>query len=82
MTIGTGDEPQNVSVLLDTGSFELWVNPDCGASSVSGLCRGFGHYDPALSPTAASLNTSFAIAYGSGAASGTYYTDDIYINSE
>ena len=30
MDVGTSTKKQNLSVLLDTGSFELWVNPDCG----------------------------------------------------
>lgn len=82
MTIGTSDRQQTVSVLLDTGSFELWVNPDCGASNVPSLCNDFGHYDPALSSTSTSLNKPYSISYGAGGSSGTYYTDDVYINSE
>ncbi|KAI2467318.1 acid protease [Annulohypoxylon bovei var. microspora] len=80
MTIGTGDNPQSVSVLLDTGSFEMWVNPNCSASNVKDYCEAFGHYDPTLSPTAKNLNTNFGIQYGQGSASGIYYTDDVYLS--
>ncbi|KAI1086841.1 acid protease [Rostrohypoxylon terebratum] len=80
MTLGTGENPQTVSVLLDTGSFEMWVNPNCSAANVQEYCEAFGHYDPDMSPTAKSLNTNFGIQYGQGSASGIYYTDDVYLS--
>ncbi|KAI1101626.1 acid protease [Jackrogersella minutella] len=80
MIIGTGENPQAVSVLLDTGSFELWVNPNCTASNVQDYCNAFGRYDPSLSPTARNLNTNFGIQYGQGSASGVYYKDDVYLS--
>ncbi|KAI1075987.1 aspartic peptidase domain-containing protein [Whalleya microplaca] len=80
LTIGTSSKPQVVDVLLDTGSFELWVNPDCATSNVPELCTALGHYDPSLSSTSRMLGADFAIKYGSGGTSGVYYTDDIYIS--
>ncbi|KAK7967697.1 uncharacterized protein PG986_001974 [Apiospora aurea] len=80
LTVGTSASPQKVDVLLDTGSFELWVNPDCGKSNVPAFCRGFGQYDPTKSSTAQNLAQGFSIQYGSGSSSGTYYTDNIYIS--
>ncbi|KAI1385408.1 acid protease [Hypoxylon trugodes] len=80
LTMGTGDDPQSVSVLIDTGSFELWVNPDCSSTNVKDYCDAFGHYDPARSPSAKNLNKNFGIQYGQGSASGSYYTDDVYIS--
>ncbi|RYP08686.1 hypothetical protein DL765_008709 [Monosporascus sp. GIB2] len=81
LTIGNSDPPQAVNVLLDTGSFELWVNPDCGQAAEPRFCEEFGRYDPALSSTGEDLGQPFEIQYGSGATSGTYYRDDIYINN-
>ncbi|RYP71052.1 hypothetical protein DL769_004765 [Monosporascus sp. CRB-8-3] len=81
LTIGNSDPPQAVNVLLDTGSFELWVNPDCGQAAEPGFCEEFGRYDPALSSTGEDLGQPFEIEYGSGATSGTYHRDDIYINN-
>ncbi|KAK8065394.1 acid protease [Apiospora hydei] len=80
LTVGTSISPQKVDVLLDTGSFELWVNPDCDKSNVPAFCRGFGQYDPTKSSTSQNLEQGFSIQYGSGSSSGTYYTDDIYIS--
>ncbi|OTA96568.1 hypothetical protein M434DRAFT_8765 [Hypoxylon sp. CO27-5] len=80
LALGTSSNPQTVNVLLDTGSFELWVNPNCTSSNVQDYCQQLGHYDPKLSPTAKSLNRNFGIQYGQGNASGSYYTDDVYLS--
>ncbi|KAI1633054.1 aspartic peptidase domain-containing protein [Biscogniauxia mediterranea] len=80
LSIGTSSNPQIVDVLIDTGSFELWVNPDCAASNVPDFCNAFGHYDPRRSPSAQRLGGDFKIEYGSGSAEGTYYKDDLYIS--
>lgn len=49
-----GSPPQTVTVLVDTGSSELWVNPDC-VSELSSYqekqCVDFGHYNPDKSNT-------------------------------
>ncbi|KAI0592921.1 aspartic peptidase domain-containing protein [Biscogniauxia sp. FL1348] len=80
LSIGTGGNPQIIDVLIDTGSFELWVNPDCASSNVPDFCNAFGHYDPGRSPSSQRLGGDFIIEYGSGSAEGTYYKDDLYIS--
>lgn len=85
MAIGTGKDGkrQVVDVLIDTGSFELWVDPVCSASNVPDFCNAFGRYDPALSTTSRKVgDRRFTIKYGSGQATGDYYKDDIYISGE
>ncbi len=78
-TVSIGTPPQPVFVQLDTGSFELWVNPDC--TTVSGadalFCERVGQYETTRSSTAASLGTSRTLRYGIGSANITYFTDTI-----
>ncbi|KAK3905466.1 putative aspartic-type endopeptidase [Staphylotrichum tortipilum] len=77
--LSIGTPPQPVFVQLDTGSFELWVNPDC--TTVSGadalFCERVGQYETTRSSTAASLGTSRTLRYGIGSANITYFTDTI-----
>ncbi|KAH8673316.1 aspartic peptidase domain-containing protein [Xylariales sp. PMI_506] len=78
LDIGLGS-PSQVEVLLDTGSFELWVNPNCTSSSVPTYCQDFGFYNPIKSTSSHNLGTSFSISYSNGFASGIYYTDTVSI---
>ncbi|KAI0436611.1 aspartic peptidase domain-containing protein [Xylaria telfairii] len=78
--LNIGTPPQPVFVQLDTGSFELWVNPNCatlqGTSDVR-FCRAVGHYDPSSSSTAIELATTKTLRYGIGSANIQYVVDSI-----
>ncbi|KAI2609172.1 acid protease [Hypoxylon sp. NC1633] len=75
-----GTPAQQVYVQLDTGSFELWVNPDCsdlqGSADVK-FCQAVGHYEPSSSSSAAQIAGSKTLRYGIGSAQVQYVTDDI-----
>ena len=64
---------------LDTGSFELWVNPDCTAVSGAdaAFCERVGQFDTTKSSTATSLGTTRTLRYGIGSANISYVTDTI-----
>ncbi|KAG0052558.1 hypothetical protein BGZ83_002436 [Gryganskiella cystojenkinii] len=67
ITVGLGTPAQNVDVIFDTGSSDLWVQSSA--------------YDPSQSSTAKDLGETWQIQYGSGDASGEEYTDIATIGS-
>ncbi|ODA77045.1 hypothetical protein RJ55_07563 [Drechmeria coniospora] len=77
--LSIGTPPQKVFAQLDTGSFELWVNPNCSglADADERFCRRIGRYDPANSSTSAVSGLGKSLRYGIGAANITYVLDDI-----
>ena len=79
LPVNIGTPPQSQFVQLDTGSFELWVNPTCSAlnSGDSMFCDSVGNFNSAQSSTFSSLGTTKSLRYGIGAANITYVKDDI-----
>lgn len=77
MNIGT--PAQQVYVQLDTGSFELWVNPQCSGLSLSdaAFCDQTGKYNRAKSTTAIAMKTGKTLSYGLGSANISYVKDTI-----
>lgn len=81
MDIGTPPQPQYVQ--LDTGSFELWVNPDCSNLETAmdrKFCESVGRYNPDASSTSVKLDGSKTLVYGIGRAKIGYVTDDIALS--
>ncbi|KAI1326664.1 aspartic peptidase domain-containing protein [Xylariaceae sp. FL0255] len=77
-----GTPAQPIYVQIDTGSFELWVNPDCAALSDTtdeSFCNNTGHYESSQSTTFATLSSDNVLQYGIGNASIDYVTDTIAI---
>jgi len=79
--VDIGTPPQRVMVMIDTGSYELWVNPLCINSDDPVLCGTYGHYYPQLSNTSSSVAGAFKVNYGTGSAQGLYYSDSIRLSS-
>ncbi|KAK4141406.1 aspartic peptidase domain-containing protein [Dichotomopilus funicola] len=77
--LSIGSPPQPVFVQLDTGSFELWVNPDCTTvtGSDAAFCDRAGQYDATQSSSAVSLGSTRTLRYGIGSANISYFTDTI-----
>lgn len=82
-TVQFGTPPQNIYAQLDTGSFELWVNPDCGSLSTLSdqrFCNAIGQYEPSKSSTSRKTGSSSELKYGIGEASIEYYKDTIALD--
>ncbi|KAL2166995.1 hypothetical protein VTG60DRAFT_1889 [Thermothelomyces hinnuleus] len=67
------------TVLIDTGSYELWVNPRCDKSASESICKSQGVYYPSRSSSSGYVGGDFSITYGTGAVRGTYWSDDMSI---
>ncbi|KAH8666422.1 aspartic peptidase domain-containing protein [Xylariales sp. PMI_506] len=79
ITLEIGNPAQQVMVILDTGSDELWVNPECLTAPAAQIetCLEMGQYDPDSSSTFQNTSKPFRLGYGIGGVNGTYATDDI-----
>ncbi|KAI0127551.1 eukaryotic aspartyl protease [Xylariales sp. AK1849] len=78
LNIGNPAQPNYVQ--LDTGSFELWVNPECSnldSSADLQFCQAVGSYVPASSDSAVVTTSTKTLRYGIGTANIQYVTDDI-----
>lgn len=78
--VGIGTPEQLVKVAIDTGSSELWVDPDCNVTSDVSLaqqCVSFGFYNHKDSSTFVYLNYSNTIQYGIGWTGIEYVEDSI-----
>ncbi|KKY30424.1 putative eukaryotic aspartyl protease [Diaporthe ampelina] len=77
--LNIGSPAQPVYVQLDTGSFELWVNPTCTTLDPSDqeFCNAVGFYNATKSSTAVNLQSNKTLNYGIGSANITYFKDSI-----
>lgn len=68
---------------LDTGSWELWVNPSCSGLSSSAdktFCAAVGQYKPDESSSSDGTGETKTLNYGVGSAEIEYFTDDIALS--
>ena len=73
-----GSNKQEFNLVLDTGSFILWVAQQ-GSYDVSQISN---HFNPSASSTCINSNIAFNQQYGTGSCSGVYYSDNVnYINN-
>ncbi|KAM3579370.1 hypothetical protein VKS41_008229 [Umbelopsis sp. WA50703] len=73
--VSIGTPPQNFSVILDTGSTELWVpGPNCPASECFGAL-----FNTAASSTYVGTTLPIDLVYGIGSDNGTYASDTVQV---
>lgn len=82
--VAIGTPGQTIKLHLDTGSSEMWVNPDCktAGESESALCNSFARFLPDKSDTFTNLKTPGEIQYGSGGVKFIYGKDTVAIGGE
>ncbi|KAK0724356.1 aspartic peptidase domain-containing protein [Lasiosphaeris hirsuta] len=80
LQLDIGTPPQKVKVFIDTGSYELWVNPRCNTSASESLCQSYGNYFPNKSNSSSFVGGDFAVTYGTGAVKGSYWSDIMSIS--
>jgi len=76
-----GTPPQRVKVFIDTGSYELWVNPRCNTSASESICLNHGSYYPNKSSSSNHVGGDFSVTYGTGAVRGSYWSDSMNVAS-
>jgi hypothetical protein len=82
-TVQIGTPAQSVYAQLDTGSWELWVNPSCSGLSSSAdktFCTAVGQYKPDDSSSSDDTGETKTLNYGVGSAEIEYFTDDIALS--
>ncbi|KAI8816701.1 aspartic peptidase domain-containing protein [Fimicolochytrium jonesii] len=77
VTLFLGNPPQPFSVVIDTGSADLWV-PGLQCTTQCGSKR---RYNPTASKTAAQQGLAVSTWYGTGSVSGTVVVDDVRIGN-
>ncbi|KFA47268.1 hypothetical protein S40293_05508 [Stachybotrys chartarum IBT 40293] len=78
-----GNPGQDVYAQLDTGSWELWVSPDCARLETGAdreFCTAAGHYEPNDSSSAEMTGETSSLHYGIGSSEIEYVRDDIALS--
>ncbi|KAB8304531.1 hypothetical protein EYC80_003917 [Monilinia laxa] len=81
ITIQIGYPAQSITLSIDTGSSDLWVNPQCSTSGWTSFCNSYPQYDPTKSTSFIPLSQALNLAYGIGAVTGAYATDNFGMGS-
>ncbi|KAK8095048.1 acid protease [Apiospora hydei] len=81
-SMNLGSPGQIIEVVIDTASYELYVNPDCARAANPTFCASAGRYDALESGTSANLTTRFGVSFGTGGYAGTYFSDVLTLGDD
>ncbi|KAK4156565.1 putative aspartic-type endopeptidase opsB [Chaetomidium leptoderma] len=76
-----GTPPQTLTLILDTGSPDTWINPACDTANVPDDCRAFAHFEPSKSSSLKVTDTTDILRYGIGNATIRYVSETLTIGS-
>ncbi|ETS85667.1 hypothetical protein PFICI_03692 [Pestalotiopsis fici W106-1] len=82
MDIDVGTPRQTLTVIVDTGSYELFLNPNCDRAADQTYCAAAGHYYPSLSSTAKNLSSRYYVSFGTGGYVGSYFSDTLWFGDD
>lgn len=77
--IEIGTPGQTVTLILDTGSPDLWVNPSCATANIPAECTKWPQFDYTKSTTLKESDFVDVLRYGKGNATIVYVTDTVTI---
>jgi hypothetical protein len=82
--VSIGTPAQTQTVQLDTGSSDLWVNPECSTAGEGNeqLCDTLPPFKPGSSSTLINLDEPMNLSYGIGEVAGGYVTDAVVIGGK
>ncbi|KAH8203763.1 hypothetical protein TruAng_002056 [Truncatella angustata] len=80
--IDVGTPRQTIKVIIDTGSWELYLNPNCARAADQMFCAGSGHYYPTSSSTARNLSSRYYVSFGTGGYVGDYFSDTLWFGDD
>lgn len=78
MAVNVGTPKQKMTVIVDTGSWELYLNPNCARAADEKFCAESGHFYPSTSNTARNLSSRYYISFGTGGYVGDYFSDTLW----
>ncbi|KAK5658058.1 hypothetical protein OQA88_2614 [Cercophora sp. LCS_1] len=79
--VAIGTPPQTLTLILDTGSPDLWVNPRCDTTFDPQECVTFPQFDYTKSSTLKTSGFADVLSYGKGNVTIEYVADTVSIGS-